>query len=78
MLNEFHQKMLDCFHDFSDPKDPVIIKLSLDEEQRNVIMETDTAIPLAHEMSIERFLNAPVAHLKNIAKGLYKDIKKVV
>ena len=78
MLNEFDQKMLDCFHYFSDPKDPVTIKLSLDEEQRNVIMETDTAIPLAHKMPVEQFLNTSVTTLKCIAKGLYKDIRAAV
>ncbi len=78
MLNEFDQKMLDCFHAFSDPKDLVIIKLSLDEDQRSVIMETNSAIPLAHKMPIEQFLNTPVATLKSIAKGLYKDIRAAV
>ncbi len=56
-MNQFDQKILECFHAFTDPNDSVRIRMSLDQDQRNVIFETYSTIPLAHKMSLEQFLN---------------------
>ena len=78
MLSELDQKMLDCFHCFSDPNDRVVVRMSLDNEKKSLTIETNSKIPVAHKMSVEQFLNTSQSSLKAIAKGLYKDIKAVV
>tara|TARA_R100001510_G_C7636046_1_gene194190 strand:+ start:363 stop:596 length:234 start_codon:yes stop_codon:yes gene_type:complete len=76
-MNQFDQKILECFHAFTDPNDSVRIKMSLDQEQRNVVFETHSIIPLAHKMSLEQFLNTPVESLKSMAKGLCREMRVV-
>ena len=76
MLNEFENKMMACFHVFSDPTDPVKVSISMDEEGRYVTFQTHTVIINAHQMTIEQFLNTPEESLKAIVKGLYKDLQK--
>ena len=76
-MNQFDQKILECFHAFTDPNDSVRIRMSLDQDQRNVIFETYSTIPLAHKMSLEQFLNTPVESLKSMAKGLCREMRVV-
>ncbi len=78
MLNEFENKMMACFHVFSDPIDPVKVSISMDEEGRYVTFQTQSAIINAHQMTIEQFLNTPETSLKAIVKGLYRDLQRVV
>jgi hypothetical protein len=49
----------------------------LDHDQRNVVFETYSVIPLAHKMSLEQFLNTPVESLKSMAKGLCREMRVV-
>jgi|TARA_R100000951_G_scaffold17821_2_gene14190 hypothetical protein len=76
-MNQFDQKILECFHAFTDPNDSVRIRMSLDQDQRNVVFETYSTIPLAHKMSLEQFLNTPVESLKSMAKGLCREMRVV-
>lgn len=76
-MNQFDQKILECFHAFTEPNDSVRIRMSLDQDQRNVVFETYSAIPLAHKMSLEQFLNTPVESLKSMAKGLCREMRVV-
>ena len=75
--NQFDSKIIDCFHSFSDPIDGVRVTISLNDKEDEVVFETISQIPVAHRMSVEQFLNAPIAALKAIAKSLYKDIRVV-
>ena len=76
-MNQFDQKILECFHAFTDPNDSVRIRMLLDQDQRNVVFETYSTIPLAHKMSLEQFLNTPVESLKSMAKGLCREMRVV-
>tara|TARA_R110001583_G_scaffold67906_1_gene193755 strand:- start:119 stop:352 length:234 start_codon:yes stop_codon:yes gene_type:complete len=76
-LNQFDQKILECFHSFTDPKDLIRIRISLDHEERYVIFETYSVIPLAHKMLLEQFLNTPVESLKTMAKSLCREMRVV-
>lgn len=76
-MNQFDQKILECFHAFTEPNDSVRIRMSLDQDQRNVVFETYSTIPLAHKMSLEQFLNTPVESLKSMAKGLCREMRVV-
>ena len=76
-MNQFDQKILECFHAFTEPNDSVRIRMSLDQDQRNVVFETYSVIPLAHKMSLEQFLNTPVQSLKTMAKGLCREMRIV-
>ena len=74
---QFDNKIIDCFHSFSDPLDRVRVTTTLNKAEDAVVFQTLSRIPLAHEMPLERFLNTPTEALKAIAKGLYKEIRVV-
>ena len=75
--SQFDSKIIDCFHFFSDPLEPVRVSISLNDRQDEVVFETISRIPLAHKMSLEQFLTTPIDALKAIAKGLYKEMRVV-
>ena len=77
MLNQFDQKMLECFYCFSAPNDTIMVAITINDKKDTVTFETISRIPLAHKMSVEQFLNTPVDALKAIAKGLYKEMRIV-
>ena len=81
---QFEDKIIDCFHFFTDPLDPVRVSIRLNELEDEVVFEANRLgplatrqIPIAHTKSVEQFLNTPIDTLRAIAKGLGKEMRVV-